>query len=444
MKTQKFLKGIGSIALVFITMLALALWMPVVAGVSIATGTAAAAPLDVEQMTGGDSHSTTTEYIDMKDVQRKVELYKPYQTPIYTLMTSNKREKCESYEKKYFAVDSRGLSTTVVSASAISSGVTTLTVADSTPFTRNNTVYFPITGNTHVAAGSRTLMGIIMNIPETNKITVKLVNPESGLAYGDFSGVEMQRGGSALNPKAASTGAWAIIPDPDSNYVQMFMEQVEIEDFQEQMKKQIDWNLPDMKRAAIDDFKLQIERTFLNGVKSMTQVLIDGQSQRVTTCGGFLQDTGVPVSNAITLSTMTEKILNGIMKDIFTGNNGMKTRYLFGGADFIEALENVTADKKYILAKETVSYLGVDYVKLVSMFGTLNVAYYEQLDLLGRPKDAIVLDKSNISVADFSGFNIREIDLKTSGIAKVTAAAIEQTSTMLIKNKTTHRILIGA
>lgn len=444
---QKFkIQGIIGVLLVAVTLLAINVCMAALLpfGVTMAVGTAIASPPSQRDVTGEATYVETTEYIDMKDVQRKVEEYKPYQTPILTLMSTNKKESCESWEKKYFAIDSRGLSTTVTSATTISSGTTTLTVANASFFTKNNTVFFPITGSTLVLTGSRTLMGIVTGIPEANKITVLLVNPGASLAASDFTSVVCQRGGSALSPKAASTGSWAQMPEPDYNFTQSFMEQVDIEDFQEKMKKQIDWNLPDMKRAAVDDFKLQLERTFLNGVRSYKDVLIGGQSQRIYTCGGFLQDTGIPVSDSITLSTMTEKILNGIMKDIFTGNNGMKERYLFGGADFIEALENVTADKKFILAKDSYSELGLKFVKLVSMFGTLNVAYYEQLDLLGLEKKAIVIDKSNISTADFSPFNIRPIDLLSSGIAKVTAAAIEQTSTMLIKNKTTHRILVGA
>lgn len=445
MKRKFSIKGIASVLIIMIVGLVVgsAFGAFAVGGVIYGVGTAVAGGMvDQQTVTGGDSYSETTEYIDMRDVQRKVELYKPYQTPILTLMSENRRETCESWEKKYFAIDARGLNTTVTSATTISSATTTCTVADASFFTKNNTVFFAISGATKVNSG-RTLMGIITGIPEANKITVLLVNPGGALAASDFTGVAAQRGGSAMNVKAASTGAWGAIPEPDYNYVQAFMEQVDIEDFQNKMKKQIDWNLPDMKRAAIDDFKLQMERTFLNGVRGVKDVLIDGVSQRVYTAGGFLQDTGIPVSANITLSTMTEKILNGLTKDIFTGNNGMKTRYLLGGADFIESLENVTADKKNIMAKETFSHLGLDFVKIVSMFGTLNVAYYEQLDLLGKAKTAIVLDKSNLINADFEPFNIRPINLKDSGIAKVTSAAIEQTSTMLIKNKTTHYILVG-
>lgn len=447
MKNQKFrFKGIASVLITMILGLVLGCTMDAFSAstISIAVGTAVAGGMvDQQSATGGDSYSETTEYIDMRDVQRKVELYKPYQTPILTLMSNNKRETCESWEKKYFAIDARGMNTTVTSATTISAaGTTTCTVADGSFFTKNNTVFFAISGATKVSSG-RTLMGIVTGIPETNKIAVLLVNPGSALAASDFSNVAAMRGGSALNPKAASTGAWGALPDADYNYVQSFMEQVDIEDFQEKMKKQIDWNLPDMKRAAVDDFKLQLERTFLNGIRSVKDVLIDGESQRVYTCGGFLQDTGIPVSDNVTLSTLTEKVLNTLTKAIFTGNNGMKSRYLFGGCDFIEALENINADKKYILAKETHTELGLDFVRIVSMFGTLNVAYYEQLDLLNKPKTAIVLDKSNLITADLEAFNIRPIDKKTSGIAKVTSAAIEQTSTMLIKNKKTHRIING-
>jgi hypothetical protein len=429
--------------LIVVTAIIVNLLIPV-AGACYAVGTAIASPVSQGDVIGGAAHVETTQYIDMVDVQRKVELYKPYQTPLLTLMSENKRDKCESWEKKYFAIDARGLDTTLSSATTISSaGATTITVADATFFTKNNTVFFPISGATKVSSG-RTLMGIVTGIPEANKISVLLVNPGAALTAADFTNaMAVRRGASAMPAKAASTGSWAAMPEPDFNYVQLFMEQVDIEDFQEKMKKQIDWNIADMKRGAIEDFKLQLERTFLNGIRSKKDVLIDNQSQPIYTCGGFLQDTGIPVNDSITLSTMTEKIANGMMKSIFTGNNGSPTRFLLAGADFAEALENVSADKKYILAKETTSYLGMDFVKIVSMFGILNVAYYEQLDLLGKAKSAIVVDKSNISNSDFEPFNIRPLDLKSSGIAKVTSAVIEQTSTMLIKNKTTHHIING-
>ena len=449
MKHLKIASFIVSVLLVLVTGLAVSAGIGFLfpASMSLAIGTAVTGGLVSQE--SAVSATETVENFDMKDVQRKVELYKPYQTPLLTLMSDNTSGTCESWEHKYFAVDSRGLSTTITSATAISSNTTTLTVADSSIFTKNNTVFIPgITGATKVLGG-RTLVGLVTALPNAGEITIKLINPAVGgsdLVYGDFSAKVIYRGGSAHNEKTASTTAWGVLPDYDYNYVQYFMEQIEVTDYQEVMKKQADWNFADMKRMAIDDFKLQRERTFLNGVRTVTDILVDGASQRIYTAGGFLQDTGIPVSSSITLSTLDGAKVNELTKLIFTGNNGMKKRYLLGGADFIEALENVYIDNKWILAKETETVLGIDFVKIVSMFGTLDVVYYEQLDLLGKEKDAIVIDKSNISISDLAqigSFNIRAIDYKTSGISKVNAAAIEQYSTMLIKNKTTHRILTG-
>ena len=441
MKTRKILFTLGGIMAVMLSVILFAVFTPVMAGVYLATGTAVASPVSQNEVVGGDGYDEAHEYIDMRDVQRKVEEYRPYQTPILTLMSNNKKETCESWEKKYFAIDSRGLATTVVSASTITANTSTLTLVDSSFFTKNNTAYFAI-GGAKITHG-RTLQGLVVGIPEAGKINVVFTNNAAGLVAADLSGCAVQRGGSAMAPKAASTGSWAQMPEPDYNYVQLFMEQVEIEDFQEKMKKQIDWNIADMKRGAIEDFKIGLERTFLNGVRSTKEILIDGQVQKIWFCGGILQDTGVPVTDNVDLLHLDEKTLNAHCKLIFTGNNGSKNRFLLGGADYIEALENITADMKYIMAKETNSVLGMEFVKIVSMFGTINVAYYEQLDLLGRPKDALVIDKPNITMADLEPFNIRDLDLKSSGIAKVTSAVIEQTSTMLVKNKTTHRIFCG-
>lgn len=450
MKHLKITSFIVSLLLVFVTGLAVSAGIGFLlpSTVSLAIGTVIAGGTVTQE--AAVSSVEATENFDMKDVQRKVELYKRYQTPLLTLMSDNAGGTCESWEYKYFAVDSRGLHTTITSATAISSSTTTLTVADSSLFTKNNTVFFPAITGAGKVLGGRTLVGIVTALPEAGKITVKLLNPAVGgstLVYGDFSSVEVYRGGSAHNEKTASTTSWGVLPDYDYNFVQYFMEQIEVTDYQEVMKKQADWNFADMKRMAIDDFKLQRERTFLNGVRTATDLLVDGQSQRVYTAGGFLQDTGIPVSAAISLAKadFTGAKLNELTKLIFTGNNGMKKRFLLGGADFIEALENINIDNKQIFAKESETVQGIDFVKIVSMFGALDVVYYEQLDLLGKEKDAIVIDKSNVSVADLKGhgFNIRSIDYRTSGISKVDAAAIEQYSTMLIKNKTTHRILTG-
>ena len=441
MKSKFNIKGIASILAVMILALVVGTIFGAFAigGVVLGIGVAVAGEPVSQQIA-----EAQTDSINMPDVQRKVELYKQYQYPISTLMSDTSGGTCESWKHEYFAVDARGLDTEVSTGGVLANGSITLAVANSLIFTKANGVFFTtITGATKINAG-RSLNGIVTGVGD-GAITVKLINPGGALAASDFTGVPIYRGGSAHNEKTASTTAWGVLPEMDYNFVQYFMEQIEVTDYQEMMKKQVDWNFADMKRMAIDDFKLQRERTFLNGVRSETQILVDGSSQTVYTAGGFLQDTGVAVEGNITLSTLTGKVVNGLTKSIFTGNNGSKKRYLLGGADFIESLENVYVDGKYILAKQTDVVMGIEFVQIVSMFGVLDVAYYEQLDLLGKAKTAIVIDKANISTKDLKGggFNVRPLDLKTSGISKVNAAAIEQYSTMLIKNKATHRILQG-
>jgi hypothetical protein len=438
MKRKFNIKGIASILAVMILALVVGTIFGAFAigGVVLGVGVAVAGEPVSQQIVDAQTNS-----INMPDVQRKVELYKPYQTPLLTLMSDQSNGTVEGNEYQYFAVDARGLDTTVSSGATLANSSITLAVSDSLIFTKNCGAYFTsITGATKISSG-RSLAGIVTGVTE-GFITVKLVNPGVALAASDFTGVKVYRGGSAHNEKTASTTSWGAIPDMDYNYVQYFLEQIEVTDYEDMMKKQVDWNFADMKRMAIDDFKLQRERTFLNGVRSKTSILVDGSSQDIYTCGGFLQDTGIPVESSITLSTLTGKIVNGLTKNVFTGNNGSNKRFVLGGADFIEALENVYVDGKYILAKQTDVVLGIEFIQIASMFGVLDVAYYEQLDLLGMAKTAIVIDKANIGTKDMKGgaFNI---DLKTSGISKVNAAAIEQYSTMTIKNKITHSIWQG-
>jgi len=161
-----------------------------------------------------------------------------------------------------------------------------------------------------------------------------------------------------------------------------------------------------------------------------------------------LQDTAIPVNSTFDLSDFvtTPNLIVPVLKSLFTGNNGSKVRFGALGADFVEAIEKANFTDKHILAKETETIMGIRCTKIVSTFGEVNLFYYEQLDLLGKEKSAMIFDRSNIFIKDLKGkaFNVRPIDYKSTGVANVDAAVIEQASTMLIKNKNTHLIINAA
>ena len=446
---QKFsIKGIASILIVMVIGLALGTLFGVFAtgGLILGVGAVVADGTVTQQgVTGGDSYSETTQYLDMRAVERKVMEYKPYQTPLLTLLSKNGGDSVDSWEAKYYAVDARGMETTISSATALSGGYTTLTVSDSTIFTKFNTVFIPgLSGASYVNAGV-SLVGLITAFPTTGQVTIKLLNPSDALAAGDFAAKKIYRGGSAHNETAASTTPWGIIPETDYNYVQIFMEQVEQSEYQKLMKQEADWGFNDLKRLAIEDFKIQRERTFLNGLRSVTNITVDGQTKRFYTAGGVLNDTAIPVNSSFDLSAFVAdpSLIVPILKSAFTGNNGSKERFMLLGSDFTEAIEQANFQDKQIMAKETETIMGIKCTKIVSTFGTLNMFYYEQLDLLGKEKTAMILDMNNLFVKDLAGkgFNVRPIDYKSTGVANVDAAVIEQASTLLIKNKPSHLII---
>jgi hypothetical protein len=447
---NKKIELIGKFLLIFVAIFALTSVLGLVAG---AVGLVYGVGTVVGDGTLTVQEATTQDVIDMPDVERRVSVYKQWQTPLLTLMSQSKPLSVESWRKEYYAVDARGLTTTISAATTISNSVVTLTVADSTMFTKFNTVYFPeiTTATTKVGAGTgNSVMGIITSVGDSSTITVKIVNPGTTLAGTDFVTnpvMNVYRGGSAHNELAASALPWGINPATDYNFIQLFMEQVEEGEVQKLMKKEADWGMADLKRMAIEDFKMQRERTFLNGVRGKTSITIDGVAKDFYTCGGFLQDTGIPVLGNQDLSDLAAATTNATfvtwLKTIFTGNNGSRKRYMLAGADVIAAIETMKIDNRFLLAKETEQIYGIDFVKLVSSFGVLDLMYYEQLDLLGKQKTAIVIDKENIYTGDLKGkgFNVKKLDYQSSGIAAVDASVIEQCSTMLIKNKTTHHII---
>ncbi len=411
-------------------------------GMTMAIGTVVAGGTVTEKAATDDSYD---ENLNIADVERKVLEYKSYKTPLISLIQKVGTSPVESAVAKYYAVDSRGMSTNITSATAINSNETTLTVADSSIFTLRNTVVIPSVGGNKVSSG-RELVGYVISKPATGKITLYLFNAAPSLSESDITG-EVYRLGSAQSETAAQADVFGLLPESDYNYVQLFMEQIEESEFQKLMKKEADWGYGDLKRLAIEDFKMQRERTFLNGLRGEHTITINGKTEKIYTCGGILNDTNIPVISSFNLSDFESNPQNfiPIIKSAFTGNNGSKERYMFLGADFAESLEkaNIAKVSKNILSKEHEVINGITVTKFVSTFGVLRTLYYEHLDLLGKAKSSLIVDPNNLHIKDLKGqgFNIREIDKKKLGQSKVNAAVVEQTSTMLIKNKATHLIV---
>lgn len=422
--------------------------------ITYAVGTVVTGGVVTQQAVTGDPTGAgtlateTTEYLDMKDVEREVLLYKPYQTPLLTFISANGVGTTDSWEHKYYAIDARGMSTTIVAVdTTLTSNVIVLEVADSSIFTLDNLVFFTsiTTATTKVGSG-RFLVGTITAFPSTNHITVQLINYGNGNADGDFTnGMLIYRGPTATHESSASTTPWGAYPAYDYNFIQLFQEQVQMSEIQELMKKEANWNFGDLKRMAIEDFKIQRERAFLAGIRGQYNTTVSNKVRRHYTCQGILNDSLVPYKASQTLASLGSDTIVGWLKDIFTGNNGSRTRIFLGGADMIEAIEKIKVDNKWITAKESSIVMGIDTVKMVSTFGSLEMLYYEQLDLLGMEKYGLVIDKANLKPIDLTGrgFQIRDLDLKSAGLSSDKASVIEQASTLCVKNKNTHHIIQG-
>jgi len=397
----------------------------------------------------GAASDPAHQYLDIADVEKSVQMYKPYQTPILSYISQNGRSTTTSYKKDYYAIDARGLTTTIVAVdTTLTSNVIVLEVADSSIFTRDNLVFFTeiTTATTKVAAGNRYLVGIITAFPSTNHITVKLLNYGNANADADFTnGMNIYRGPTASHESSGSTTPWGGYPEPEYNYIQLFQEQVQMSELQMLNKKIVEWNFGDVKRMAIEDFKLQIERAFLAGIRKEFNTTVDNKQRRHYTCGGILNDSAIPYKANQTLSGLGSDTVTGWLKSIFAGNNGSPNRIALGGCDMIESLERIKSDSKLITAKEKSVVLGVDSVNIVSTFGTLEPIYYPQLDLLGMPKTLLVLDTTNLKACDMvgKGFGVRDLNLIDAGLSSDSASVIEHACTLMIMNKKAHHIIQG-
>lgn len=396
----------------------------------------------------GTASEPLGEGLDIADIEAKVQLYKPYQTPILSYLSQNGVATTSSYKKEYYAIDARGMDTTIVAVdTTLTSHVIILEVADASIFTDYNLVFFTeiTTATTKVGSG-RYLVGIITDFPSTNHITVKLLNYGNANADADFTnGMAIYRGPTAANESSASTSPWGGYPEMDYNFTQFFQEQVQMSELQQLNKKAVEWNFGDVKRMAIEDFKLQKERAHLAGYRNEFTTTVGGKVNRHYTTGGFLNDPEIPYLASQTLSGLGSDTVTGWLKSIYAGVNGSPNKLLLAGCDMTEAIERIKSDNKWMTAKESSVVLGVDIVKAVSTFGTLDIMYYEQLDLLGYPKMGLVIDPAFIKPCTLAGkgFTVRDLDLKKAGISSDQASVIEEWVTMLIMNKKSHHIIQG-
>lgn len=253
----------------------------------------------------------------------------------------------------------------------------------------------------------------------------------------------LYRMGQAKGELAVGTDPLAIYPEPEVQYLQNFMAQVEESTFSQLQQKRVEFTLSDMERDSLDAFRAEQEMSFFFG--EMLKIR-DGNDTTYFTGGITRQITQLLNYGTSTAGdrTLTKAQWLRWMKTVFTRNSGSAERMLFAGSGLIEAIELMFASDNVKQSNMKVDeYLGVKVTKIYSSFGQLNIIYAPLFDESGWSDNGVILDPEFIIKRVFNGHALtaREINLKDTNQKNATAKVLQEVSGLTLRYPDAHAII---
>jgi len=429
---------IGALALIIAFAPAMLPWM-LGSGAIYATGT----------IVTGDA-VTTTEVaaaapdLLMSTVSQKITEMKPARTPLDTIIRSATKKKVESFKTDYYAVDVLPFVDTVATTyTKPGTGVelAELIVTNVDMWRQDDTaLVVGVTGS-----DSLDLVIFIADVDVANsKLKIQALN---GPAEGSLIVVPtiaaakvLVRMGNCKAQKDASTSPYAMIPEKEYNYCQIFMAQIEEGTYQAMHKKEVQWSFSDYEALGIYDMKTTIELSYLFGFR---KEFVDklGRDTKYS-CGGITReiDQSVTYGTGGADRTVTNDTLVAWCKDAFTGNSGSDTRILFSGAALTQYISAIDFTKQ-LGGGATEAKFGIEWRVIQTNFGKLLWKLHPLFSQIGWDEKGVIIDVNQLEKHEFLPMAAREIDLLTSGQSKVNARAIDEASCPILRYPDCHRLV---
>lgn len=398
----------------------------------------AASIVTSEPVTTTNASTASTELL-MTDIDKAITVMRPDLYPLDTLLRmAGGAEKIDSWEYEWYATDYRGYTDTIKTAfdkDASSTGVHTLRVNNIHIWTNHDTVLIP--EHTDLSGGPIMCLVIAKNT-SAGTLTVIASDLTSDLLPDLPVGTKLVRLGPAKSELDAQTSQYAVFPQKESNYCQYQMKQVEESFFQKAHKKEVEWNIDDFKAAALEDLRRGQELTAWFGKKEKFQDT-EANDYKYTTNGvtRYITNSIDYTANPSNANVEWLQITN----QIFRGNAGSKTRYMFAGAEFMEWVASIDTINKQRDAGSVKEMYGIVFDQVRTVYGVLNILYHQLFDDAGYSDKAVVLDLNNVHKKVWFPLDVRKIELKKSGIKNADAYAIDETSMTIVKYPLTHAIV---
>lgn len=403
-------------------------------GAAVEGRAGANAPSGVQIATGERSVLEAMDYrkwspdLIKDDVDQNVVQIRPYANQLDTILRYLGTKNINTFEFEYYSISSRDVIDKVLSFSTPSTAstkkqgcVATIGVSNFANFDVTDTIYVP----TVAGADGKPLVLYVYQKDDTAQTLNVTCDEEQ---------VVTVSGGFAIPTIAASTDIYAMgraaaetdvlspavefLPDKTKGYCQRFMFQISESNYAKMADKELKWDLSEIEEEALFDYRRRMEASFLFG--RMAKIYDPAKKKYIYTTGGIVNQ----ITNTHSLnsaSTDGTKEIVDMMKHIFMGNSGAKERFAFAGSEAVAKISKMNGVVKQQDAVKTEVIMGITWSKMVSNFGTINLAHHEILNEYGFSDKLIVIDpqflrKYQIENLSKQNYNGRELAIVNGDI----------------------------
>jgi len=319
--------------------------------------------------------------------------------------------------------------------------------------------------------GAEDLVLFVINVnEETGYPTCVVVNGPAGkncfkLPFNLLEGTVLIRMGKSCGELDLQTGRFTNYPEPEVQYTQNFMFQVEQSTFDKLTEKKVDWSFSDMEEAGIRDMKISQENTYLFGKKkrirhpnkeNLNQYFTQGlwwmakkqleigHEEAVKDAEGnivYVKDGAVVPAGTSGAEVLMETVIKDddfvdFAREMFVGAAGNKKKVLLCGSRMLAAFGKVKSDK--IALKQTWDNWDLTFSRFHTDFGDVMVIYDEQLDMNGLSAWGFCIDPDYLKKRTFISLKKSVLDLKSSGIRNSDAVTLQEVAGIYLQFPDAH------
>ncbi len=395
-----------------------------------------------------------------KEIDKRITKMRPMRTPIDQITRSaSDITKSASMVVKYYRVSTRAIRTTINTAvTEMTSGQasTSISVDDASLFATTDTIrVMGVSGfkDDGATADVKDLMlYVIGKNDNTGFPTVIAINGKknsdgtNSLVPAIPKDTTIIRMGRAASEIDVETGQFYNLPEPEEQYCQKFMMQVEQSTFDKIWKKEVDWNFSDMEEDAVYDMRLGMENSYLFGVKGKSKDPKKSGADVYFT-GGIWWMAGKDMALGTTsngAASITDDEMVDFCKDLFTGNdsgNGQKIG--FAGSDMLAALAKIKSER-FKVVKEF-EHWGLKFTSFDTNFGKLLVMHHELMNENGMSDQMFVIDPEYLRKKTFLTWSRKEYDMEKLAKRDTKAVVMKEASCVYLVYPNAHaRVKLGS